>query len=116
MTMSHADGQAHDGPVDGEVDLDDDDLSPNVRRFLQIIADEDESGATRAERRLAVDRERRVTRFAWTCEELNVAFADLRSDLETISLLADHGVTATLAEIHAKAGALLRAIEGDPPS
>ena len=33
-----------DGPqADAEVDLDDEDLSPNVRRFLQIIADEDGS-------------------------------------------------------------------------
>ena len=104
-----------DGPqADAEVDLDDEDLSPNVRRFLEIIADEDGSGVTAAERRLAVDRERRVTRFAWTCEELNVAFADLRDDAETIGLLADHGVHATLAEIQAKAAALLATIEADP--
>jgi hypothetical protein len=104
-------------PVDGsniehDVELDDDDLSPRVRRFLESIVDRDEHGLAPADRRRIVDRERRVSRFSWTCEELNVAFADLRTDAETIVLLGDHGVRATLVEIQAQVAALLAAIEG----
>jgi hypothetical protein len=94
--------------VDHDIELDDDDLSPEVRQFLQSIADGD-GGVSRADRRKALDRERRVTRFAWTCEELNVAFGDLRLDDTTRALLVEHGVRQTLEEIRAKCDAMLAA-------
>jgi hypothetical protein len=97
--------------VDHDIELDDDDLAPEVRRFLQSIADGD-SAVSRADRRKALDRERRVTRFAWTCEELNVAFGDLRLDDTTRSLIVEHGVRETLEEIRAKCEAMLDATAG----
>jgi hypothetical protein len=105
--MASSDGSDLGKPVE----LDDDDLSLGVRRFLEAIAERDSTGATRADRRRELDRERRVSRFAWTCEELNVAFGDLRSDDLTISLLLDHGVHNTLLEVQAKCTQLLASIE-----
>jgi hypothetical protein len=99
--------------IEHDVELDDDDLSPRVRQFLESIVDRDERGLAPADRRRMVDRERRVSRFAWTCEELNVAFADLLTDTETIALLDDHGVRATLLEIEAKTAALLSSLDGE---
>src|SRR4051812_34364750 len=101
-----------DGPNSDHVDLDDDDLSPQIRRFLESIADRDGEGRSRADHRRELDRERRVTRFAWTCEELSVAFDDLREDDETRTMLVEHGVQATLAELQAKCAALLQSLEG----
>jgi hypothetical protein len=100
--------------LEQDVELDDDDLSPRVRQFLESIVDRDERGLAPADRRRMVDRERRVSRFSWTCEELNVAFSDLGNDAETVALLGDHGVRATLLEIQAKTAALLSTIDGDP--
>jgi hypothetical protein len=105
--MASSDGS----DLEHSVDLDDDDLSLGVRRFLEAIAERDTDGATQADRRRELDRERRVSRFAWTCEELNVAFGDLRSDDLTMSLLADHGVKDTLHEVETKCRELLAAIE-----
>jgi hypothetical protein len=100
-----------DGPnADLPVDLDEDDLSPDIRRFLETIAQRDGSAETGADRRRQLERERRVTRFAWTCEELDVAFADLRADAATLELLDDHGVRSTLESVRWKCDELLRLI------
>jgi hypothetical protein len=98
-------------------DLDDDE-APQVRRFLEAIARPREhargphpsSGAPMTTR--LVDRERHVMRFAWTCEELNVALGSVDlADAETVQLLVDHGVHLTLAEILDKAAALAAGID-----
>jgi hypothetical protein len=106
--MDPGDGTNADLPVE----LDEEDLSPDVRRFLELIAQRDGSAETASERRRQLERERRVTRFAWTCEELDVAFADLRADPETIALLVDHGVRSTLDSVRWKCDELLRLIDG----
>jgi hypothetical protein len=111
--MDSVDGSDLNPDLDDAAELDEDDLSPRVRKFLESIAQRDDDGRTPADRRRMVDRERRVTRFAWTCEELNVAFGDLRADEETIGLLVDHGVRSTLFEIHAQAAALLAKLDQD---
>jgi hypothetical protein len=107
--MAPSDGSNLDHPVD----LDDDDLSPSIRQFLESIAERDSTGVSAADRRREVERERRVTRFAWTCEELNVAFGDLRADDRMLALLVDHGVRVTLLELQSKCAALLESIDAN---
>jgi hypothetical protein len=98
----------------------DEDSAPQVRRFLEAIAQSRGPARTagpapKPATTRVVDRERLVMRFAWTCEELNVAFADMDpSDPETRRLLSDHGVGLTLDEVRAKAAALSAAIAGPP--
>lgn len=96
----------------------DEDAAPQIRRFLEAIA------RSKAPARPAtapapaspvtplVDRERQVMRFAWACEELNVAFGAIDvADHETMKLLVDHGVGLTLEEVQAKAAAFSDAID-----
>jgi hypothetical protein len=102
---------AAEGPdIENDVDLDDEDLSPRIRQFLEAIVERDAGGPSPGDRRRMVDRERRVSRFSWTCEELNVAFSDIKIDEETVALLTEHGVPETLTEIQTKTAALLEAI------
>jgi hypothetical protein len=100
----------------------DEDTAPQVRRFLESIA-QSKAPARGAHPSLGavepariVDRERQVMRFAWTCEELNVALGSMDpADPETLRLLIDHGVGLTLAEVQSKAAALAEAIERATP-
>jgi hypothetical protein len=109
--MSAADGKPEiDAELEAAIHADaaeDEDASPIIRRFLTSIV---ERGDGDAEARAEI--ERLVTRFAWTCEELSVAFGDLdRSDPDTVQLLVDHGVGPTLVEVRVKAAGLLEAID-----
>jgi hypothetical protein len=90
----------------------DEETTPKVRRFLEAIARLHQDATRHPIERAPVDAEAVVTRFAWSCEELNVAFAGIgASDPQILAHLLDHGVDATLLEIHTKTAALLAAID-----
>ena len=97
----------------------DEESAPQVRRFLEAIARSKppaRAGKTptgsASEPTRVVDRERQVMRFAWTCEELNVALRAMDADdTQTMEMLREHGVDLTLAEIQAQAAALAAAID-----
>jgi hypothetical protein len=115
--MSAADGKPEiDAELEAAIHADaaeDEDASPIIRRFLTSIVERGDGDAeARAAQRRRAEVERLVTRFAWTCEELSVAFGDLdRSDPDTVQLLVDHGVGPTLVEVRVKAAGLLEAID-----
>jgi hypothetical protein len=120
--MSAADGKPEiDADLEAAIhaDLDgDEDSSPIIRRFLTSIVERGDGDVeARAAQRRRTEIERLVTRFAWTCEELSVAFGDLdRNDPDTVQLLADHGVGPTLVEVRVKAAGLLEAIDAHDAS
>jgi hypothetical protein len=109
LAMTTADGkrpQSDDGAVLDE------ETTHKVRRFLEVIAGVEDEPAVHGVPRIGIDPETTVTRFAWACEELNVAFGGVHpADTTVLAHLVDHGVDATLREIYAKAEALLAAID-----
>jgi hypothetical protein len=107
--MTAADGNR---PHTDEGPILDEETTPKVRRFLEAIARPNEHATREAVERTPADAEAIVTRFAWSCEELNVAFGRTdANDPQVCTHLLDHGVDATLREIHTKTTAMLAAID-----
>jgi hypothetical protein len=100
--MTAADGAR--GRTDDATVLDDE-TADKLRRFLRSIARDDQPHVVA---RTPRDPEVAASRFAWSCEELNVALDWIASaDRHTRRYLLDHGVDATLRAVRDKADALL---------
>jgi hypothetical protein len=90
----------------------DEETTPKVRRFLEAIARPNEHATREAVERTPAEAEAIVTRFAWSCEELNVAFGRIdANDARIRTHLLEHGVDATLREVHTRTMAMLEAID-----
>jgi hypothetical protein len=92
-----------------------DDSDARLRRYLESIAygkkDADPAAARGTGRT-----EARVSRFAWSCEELDVCFGEIDPhDPETLTLVIEQGIAKTLVDIRAKADSLLQHISRAAP-